>query len=130
MNTIMSKNEKTKRGKGQPTKLNEQLIRKICAFIRAGTTYETAAKANGIARSTLYNWRKRGQKAASGIYKQFHDELNRADAVAEVKFLIALRKQGPEAAKWILQRRWPERWDLRHRRKTSVPDPLPWNSDN
>jgi len=126
----MAKNKKNKRGKGQPTKLNEKLIRNICAFIQAGTTFDIAAKANGIARSTLYNWRKKGEKATSGIYKQFHDELDKAEAVAEVSFLFKVRKQGPEAAKWLLQRRWPERWSLRHRRKADVPDPLPWNSDN
>ena len=123
-----SNKAKKKRGRGRPNGLNEKMIRQICRLIQLGMTYDVVATANGIKRSTLYDWRKRGEKAKSGLYRKLNEELERAKALMEVALILAIRKQGAEGAKWILQRRWPERWDLRYREKTEAPEPLPWNT--
>jgi len=93
-------------------KLTEERIKKICGYVRQGLTYEVAARLAGIHPATFYRWKARGQKAKKGIYKKFWDALQEADAEAEAALLKEVRKEkgGP---RWIMERRWPERWGQR-----------------
>jgi len=94
---------------GRRTKLTDKRIKTICNYVRDGLTYEVAARLAGVHPSTFYRWKARAETAKKGIYRKFREELQKADAEAEATLLQEVRKEkgGP---KWIMERRWPERW--------------------
>jgi hypothetical protein len=62
---------------------------------------------------------KRGESARSGIYREFYEEVLRAEAEAEVHAVAVIRKKMPDewrAAAHYLERRFPDRW----RRRESI----------
>jgi hypothetical protein len=68
---------------GRPSKLTPKIEEIIFECIALGLTYEKVAFAAGVSRHTLINWRKRGQKAKSGIYFNFFNKLKAAEAAGE-----------------------------------------------
>jgi len=68
---------------GRPTKLTPNIEEIIFECIALGLTYEKAASAARVSRHTLINWKKRGQKAKSGIYFNFFNKLKAAEAAGE-----------------------------------------------
>jgi len=102
----------------RPTKLTKEIQDKIVTYISRGAYIETAAAAAGISKDTLYRWLKRGAKEKSGIYREFSDAIEKADAVAELYILQQLQQLGDKAWQahaWRLERRWPERWGQRYK---------------
>ena len=75
-----------------------------------GASYEVAAMAAGIDQSTLFRWRVNGEKAKRGKFYEFCKALKRAEAEGEVKHISTVIGEGPTGSKWILERRFPERW--------------------
>jgi transposase len=59
---------------GRKQKISGQVIDTICDFISKGASYETAAKAAGVSRRTLYNWLERAE-TEGGIYAEFRDRI-------------------------------------------------------
>lgn len=102
---------------GRKSKINEEIIEKICILVRAGNYIETASAYAGIDKQTLYSWMRKGAAAKSGIYKRFSDALLKACAEAELRDLqiIANAAAGGQwqAAAWRLERRAPSRWGRR-----------------
>src|SRR3954452_12107974 len=97
----------------RPTKLTADVHSRIMQAIRAGNYAEAACRAAGIAPSTFYRWLERGEREQEGIYREFHDELRRAEAEAEVHAVAVLRRAMPDdwrAALAYLERRHPARW--------------------
>ena len=70
--------------RGRKTKLTPKVQDKICEYIRLGMTYEIAARVAGICRQTLWDWQARGEKAKSGVYREFFNALEVAEADAEL----------------------------------------------
>ncbi len=73
----------------------------------------------GIGRTTYYRWIHRGQEASDGIYREFYEAVRRAMARAEVRAVMILRQAMAKdwrAAMCWLERRYPNRWGLPHRR--------------
>ena len=108
------------RGKnGRPTKLNEELQKRICDFLRQGAYVETAAAAAGIRKDAFYDWLKKGAANPKSIYGQFSDAVAKAMADAELNDLIcisvAAKKGNWSAAAWRLERRNPKRWGVAKR---------------
>ncbi|RME07092.1 MAG: hypothetical protein D6803_04830 [Anaerolineae bacterium] len=91
------------------TKLTPERTKRICDQVRKGVPYETAARLAGIDPSTFYRWKARGERAKRGLYREFWEALQQADAEAEAALIEETKKErgGP---RWILERRWPERW--------------------
>lgn len=52
---------------GRPTKLSAKRSAAICESVRRGAPLEAAAKAAGIAESTLYHWRERGEAVLTAV---------------------------------------------------------------
>ena len=106
----MKKNRKM----GRPSKLTPELQAKIVGLIKAGNYKETTCAIVGIARSTLYEWMRRGQLSdQENVYTRFHDEVVKALAWAEARDVAILNQHAekdPRAARWKLERRFPERW--------------------
>jgi transposase len=65
----------------------------------------------------VYRWTKRGEKQASGLFREFCMALREADAVAELRCIRRLNQAACDgdwrAAAWMLERRFPERWGRR-----------------
>jgi transposase len=106
---------KTRRPPGRPSKLSEDAIAQIESLIRAGATVEVAAQAAGVSRGTIYRWLKQGEKARAGtIARRLRDRVERARAESETVLVAriaqAAGKGSWQAAAWLLERRFPERW--------------------
>ena len=69
---------------GRPTKLDNRTKNLIFIGVRLGLTYADAAQAAGIHRSTFHRWIAKGKSAKSGVYRDFCDALDKANAEAQV----------------------------------------------
>jgi hypothetical protein len=101
--------EKPKRSVSNPhLKRTPERLEKILAAVRQGVTLTTAAKLAGMHVGTLGEWR-RSDPAVDA-------EVKKAVAESEVALVqtvqTAAQKQW-QAAAWLLERRWPERWARR-----------------
>jgi transposase len=103
----------------RPTKLTPEVQERIVAAVRAGNHIEPSAVSAGISPATYHRWMKRGAKAKSGIYREFHEAVKWAEADAEVHAVAVVRKAMTKdwrAAFQYLERRHPDRW----RRRESI----------
>jgi hypothetical protein len=101
---------------GRATKLTPEVGERIAKAIRAGNYFEAAARASGISPSTFYRWLELGAQDSEGIYRQFREQIKRAEAESEVHAVALIRKAMPgdwRAALALLERRHPERWRRR-----------------
>lgn len=108
----------TKAGKpvGRPTKLTPEVQDRIILSLRAGNYLETACKANGITKATLYNWLDRASRHKEPLFLAFLDAVEKAQSEAEQRdvALIAQAAQTQwQAAAWRLERKFPDRWGRR-----------------
>jgi hypothetical protein len=102
---------------GRPTKLTPELQKKIVKLVRDGNYFETAAQAAGIAKSTLYDWLKRGE-AGEEPFAEFSNALKKAEAEAEVDVVATIRAGLRDAPQWqsamtFAERRWASRYARR-----------------
>lgn len=97
---------------GRPTKINQSIIKELQSIILNGNYIEVACKYVGIDKKTFYNWLKRGEKAKSGLYKDFFHAMKKAESATEIKFLQDLLngEKGWQSKAWFLERRFSERW--------------------
>jgi hypothetical protein len=113
----------TRRKRGRPSKFNKATAEQILQFIRAGAYIETAASAAGIDKATFYAWLKKGANAKAGEYKDFHDAVTQAAAMAEVRDVLLIgeaAKESWQAAAWRLERKFPDRWGQTRRVEVEV----------
>ena len=101
--------------RGRQTKLTPELVDKICNAIRAGNYAKVACVMAGISEAIYYRWLQEGKKPnARGIYLDFVESIERAEAEAEVH-AVALIKQAAnngslKASQWYLERKHSDRW--------------------
>src|SRR5262245_51006007 len=96
----------------RPTKLTPQLQEHVCRLVAAGVPKETAARASGLAPSSLRAWPAKGRKGRV-VYVAFLAALKKAEAEAEAAAFAVVRTAAPtcwQAAAWVLERRWPQRY--------------------
>ncbi|MGH7470352.1 MAG: hypothetical protein ACRENP_20610 [Longimicrobiales bacterium] len=70
---------------GRKTKLTPTVHERIVKAIRGGNYYVTAAAYAGVAERTFYDWMRRGEKSTKGIYFDFYQAVQLADAEATVR---------------------------------------------
>lgn len=108
---------------GRPPKLTRELIEKIAAVVRNGCYLDTAARYCGVSKASFHDWMKRGhEQKGRGIYRQFLDALEEAQAAADVKDHLRLTKAGDKDWRAIaehLRLRNPDRYS----RRTEVSGP-------
>lgn len=98
---------------GRKSKLTPERQERICELLRAGNYAGVAAKAAGIAESTFYAWIERGEKARTGAFAEFAEAVKKAEAEGETAALEIIQTAALEswqAAAWLLERRFPQRW--------------------
>lgn len=107
----------------RPTKLTKELSEQICRAIRAGNYPAVAASSCGVAESTFYRWMEEGRSSNKVLYRDFYEEVKRAEAEAEVRAVAVIAKAMPlewRAAFGLIERRFAERWHRRKRSETPV----------
>ena len=85
----------------------------VLELVRQGCTHKVAALRAGISESTFYAWVSKGKAAKSGLYRDFADDLELAEAVAEGTLTLQMRAHAARdwrATAWMLERRFPETW--------------------
>ena len=124
---------------GQPTKLTPARHKAIVELVKGGLHPSAAVAHIGLDKKCWYNWRDKGMKAKSGKFFQFFYDVEKAKADAEKHLLDSVLRSGTgytlkkkkiikkpdgsqevtveeqdrrdwQAAAWILERRWPERY--------------------
>lgn len=123
----------------RPIKLTPEIEKKILDAIRMGNYLETAAAYANIARSTFYNWIKRGEKEIQRVnqnprckikksekpFVDFKHKVDQALAEAEMRDVqIILRAASDDwrAAAWRLERRYPDKWSKKDRHEVTGQD--------
>lgn len=108
--TTENGNGEPKHPGGRPTKLTPALQDEIIKAIRAGNYMETAAAYQGIDKTTLYEWLRRGKAASRGIYAEFSHAIEKALAVAEIRDVMNIdnaAKGGTITAKRTIRKESP-----------------------
>lgn len=101
----------------------------ITDALSKGAHLETAISLSGISRPTFYVWLKRGARARirhektgdpipkeDAVYAEFSYSVDKAIATAETNHLAtitAASKDSWQAAAWILERRFPDKYARR-----------------
>jgi hypothetical protein len=84
----------------------------LIKLLKQGNHRDTACRAVGIGRRTLYNWLTRGA-TGEGEYGEFAQQVIAAEAEAESVTLSYVLNAVPEdwrAGAWFLARKFPEHW--------------------
>lgn len=103
---------------GRPTKLNPTVQAAVVQAIAGGNTRETSAAFAGITKNTFYEWLARGRAAQSGLYREFADAIEKAEADAVAVSVALIRRAAQtqwQAAAWWLERRYSEEWGRKDR---------------
>lgn len=107
--------KRTPRHIGRVSKLSPEISKRICDAIRAGNYESVAARYAGVSPQTLVTWKRKGAEATSrsNIYRTFLEDLDAAEAAAEVSanlhWRAAMPKDWHASERW-LQVRYPERY--------------------
>ena len=100
---------------GQKTKLNKELLSKLCEIISHGNYIKSACMAVGIGERTYYDWVKRGEDDISHesntIYAQFVHDTKVAHAQAQTLAVrvISNKIQSGDKDAWIAAMTYLER---------------------
>jgi len=112
---------------GRPSKLTVSRKGLLLEAVKLGQPYERACRLAGITFSTMRNWIVRGEKAKSGVYFEFLQELKLAESEGEQNRLLMIQNAALDghwqAAAWIQERRFPETWGRRLDLKANVRNP-------
>lgn len=104
---------------GRPKLLEEfpKIAEDFLVAVRAGNYLHVAAAYAGLSKETPIEWRKRGardaRKGQDTVYSRFAASVDQAMGQAEVMSVAAIRsatKENWQAAAWLLERRYPDRW--------------------
>ena len=96
---MMVSSEQPKRGRGRPSKLTPELQEKILQEIgQHGATYADACLVVGIGRTTFQTWKAKGLAAKSGQFRDFRDELEKAEARFRQFHLRRIQEAANEAS--------------------------------
>lgn len=107
------------------TKLTEQLQDSLVAMLRAGNYVKVACQAVGLPVPTYDEWMRRGRDGEPR-FAPFAQAIEEARAMGEVRNVAVISAAAPEnwqAAAWILERSYPERWARLSQREKAEPEP-------
>lgn len=101
-----------------PSKFTPEARKAIVNSLKAGDFLEVAAAKAGVSARTAHEWMKRGGRGEKG-YAEFLTDVEAANAHAESAYRGILNKAASEgtwqAAAWVMERRFPQRWQLKVR---------------
>lgn len=105
----------TARGRGRRATLTPERHSEFVQIMRAGNTFATAAKAIGVRETHVRWWYEQGAgDDAVEPFASFRVDVNQAEARAESRNVAIVAKAAADgswqAAAWLLERGYPERW--------------------
>jgi hypothetical protein len=109
----------------RPTKLDQELQKKITDAIQSGVDKKVAAAMVNIGEATLYRWLKDAEAPDASIeLQEFRESIERAEAEAEVikvaRITQAANNGNWKAASWWLERKHPQRWSETKKLQTEI----------
>ena len=115
------------------TKLTKDLQALLVARLAVGNYIDAACMSVGISPASFYVWMDKGREAEKKterkrtaqdrLHMEFMEAVENAQGVSEVNALAMVRKAMPDAwqaAAWILERKFPERWGRREKIEISA----------
>ena len=116
---------------GRPTKFTAQIRKDLYRYVERGLTYASAARLAGVHPDTFRKWRRRGEKAKSGLFFAFHADLTRAQERLKLAVHTAVLKATAEgdwrAGMQLLACRFPDEYSekriLKHEGAVGVSGP-------
>lgn len=104
----------------RPTKITKEIIETIAKEVLHGASYQAAARAGGIHYDTFNEWMKKGREGKSGIYVEFSESLETANAQCEVNMVRVIQSAAAKgdwkaALEWLKRRRrgeWGDNMDV------------------
>jgi hypothetical protein len=114
---------------GRPLRIFEtERVQEFLQMIEDGIDFNIAADSARLARSTIFDWLRKGRDIQNSLdesgelslkdqaFLDFLERYMRARVASEVKAVEninkAIEKGSWRAAAWILEHRFPERWSL------------------
>ena len=95
-------------------KLTKELIEEAYKLVSEGNYDKDVYPILGIGEVTWYRWLREGEKAKSGLKRQFWQAIKKAEKEAIVKNVGVIQKAAEQgnwqAAAWWLERRYYEDW--------------------
>lgn len=103
---------KPKHAGGRPTKFTPERCKQIIDNIKLCMPLELACKAAGVSYACFRIWMNKGEEAKSGRFREFFDDVQRAESDAMAgnlaTIVLAVKNRDWRAAAWILERRHAE----------------------
>lgn len=93
--------------------MSPEVVEAVVQALRAGAYITVACRAAGISRQTYGDWMRRGEAESAGAYHDFRERVERAKAEGEIRNVAVISRAANEswqAAAWLLERMYPERW--------------------
>jgi hypothetical protein len=91
--------------------VSDELVDKVCSYIRSGAFPEVACEACGIPVHVYRKWmQKANSKGSRKIFRQFRDAIIEASATARIYAEIAVFKDDPKT--WLSKGPGRERHDM------------------
>jgi transposase len=98
--------------------LTPEITARIANIVSSGSYLTTAIAAAGVPRQTFYGWWKRGdpdgEDPSEAGFRDMRERIERARAEGEARNVAVIAKAAQDAnwqaAAWMLERSFPERW--------------------
>jgi transposase len=107
---------------GRRSRLTPTVRNPIVRTLASGCYRQTAAEVAGVGKSTLYRWLEQGEHdfedGRTTPYRELWEATKKAEADAEVEAIELIREAATrswQAAAWLLERKYPDRWGRRAR---------------
>jgi hypothetical protein len=116
---------------GRRTLLTEQVADQLVAMLKAGNYVTVATRAVGVSRRTFSEWMRRGKSdaPADAEFRVLRERVTKARAEAEVRHVAQISAAATDswqAAAWMLERQYPDRWGrVSVRLREDAPPPAP-----
>lgn len=110
---------------GRRSSLTPEVQRRILQVLQAGGYVETAVAAAGVSMRSYTRWMGRGREDAADYapeYEQFRQLVHQARAESEARNVALIAQAAAtnwNAAAWLLERQYPERWARPSQREKS-----------
>lgn len=104
---------------GRKTSLTPAISQRIVQLLQGGVSLSVAYQAAGVPKRTFYDWYERGEDGPP-LFRVFREAIDTARAEGEAVLAATIAKAAPDhwqAAAFLLERMYPERWARVSQRK-------------
>jgi hypothetical protein len=100
---------------GRKTLLTSAVAEQLVAMLRAGNYLHVTLNAVGVSRQAFHDWMKRGRSGApeDAEFTELRGRVEQARAQGEARAVAQIAQAAAtswQAAAWMLERQYPERW--------------------